>query len=680
MSQRQILVTSALPYANGEIHIGHMVEYIQTDIWVRYQKLRGHECLYVCADDAHGTPIMLRARNEGVEPAELVAGMQIRHEADFADFQIGFDQYHTTHSEENRVCATRIYERLRDGGYLTKRTIEQAYDPQENMFLPDRFIKGTCPKCEAADQYGDSCEVCGANYAPTDLKDAVSVVSGVAPIRKDSEHLFFQLGKFERMLKKWTTSGRLQSSVSNKLKEWFEAGLQDWDISRDAPYWGFEIPDMPGKYFYVWLDAPIGYQASHLRWCNENAGDFDGVWDPGSGVELYHFIGKDISYFHNLFWPAMLHGAGYRTPTAVFVHGFLTVDGRKMSKSRGTFIMARTYLNHLPPQALRYYYAAKLGPGVDDLDLSLDDFVFRVNSDLVNKVINIGSRCGSMINKRYDNELSDALDDPDLYQSVLDAREEIGDLFEQRDFAKAIRRITALADDANKYIDTRAPWALVNNEDTYEQGRRVCTQGVNHFRALITFLAPVVPDIATRAMAFLRSELSWDDIEVPLLESTIDTYEALMFRIDRKTVDKMVAEALPEHPAETGPTPAKKKEQKSKKRKEPHVPPDEIGIEQFLDVDLRVATVVNAEHIDGADRLLKITVDLGTETRTVFAGIRSDYAPEDLIGKQVVVVANLKPRKMKFGMSEGMILAAAGDGRPFVIGVDDGATAGMRVR
>ena len=675
---RSILVTSALPYANGDIHLGHLVEYLQTDMWVRYLRLRGHDCIYLCADDAHGTPIMLRARSEGIDPADLVAEMKTRHERDFADFHIQFDQFHTTHSDENRECVNRIYGRLRDGGHLSRRTIEQAYDPKEGMFLPDRFIKGTCPKCGAEDQYGDSCESCGATYSPTDLVDAVSVISGASPIRKGSEHVFFDLGAFEGMLRDYVGSGRLQDSVSNKLLEWFDAGLQDWDISRDAPYWGFEIPDMPGKYFYVWLDAPVGYQATHLRWSREHQDDarpltdFDRVWAPDSDVEVFHFIGKDVSYFHNLFWPAMLHGAGYRTPTAVFVHGFLTVDGRKMSKSRGTFINARTYLEHLPAQALRYYYAAKLGSGVDDLDLALDDFVFRVNAELVNKVINIASRCGSMLNKRYESKLSDTLDDPELYATAVAARAEFGELFEAREFAKAIRVVAGLADEANRYIDTRAPWALAKNPETFEEGRAVCTQGLNQFRVLMTLLSPVVPEIAERAFAFLRSPLSWDALETPLLAETIEQYEALMFRLDRKKVTALI-EANQPAKAE----PPKKKAKKKKKAEAP--PPAEIDIDQFLAVDLRVARVVSASHVEGADRLVQVTVDLGGEQRNIFAGIKDAYPPESLVGRHVVVVANLKPRKMRFGVSEGMILAAA-DGRPYIITADEGASPGLRVR
>jgi len=667
---RQILCTAALPYANGHIHIGHLVEYLQTDIWARFQRLVGHKCLYLCADDAHGTPIMLRARREGIAPEQLIADMRTSHEADFADFLIRFDGFHTTHSEENRLCANRIYERLRDGGYITRRTIAQAYDEEAGMFLPDRFIKGTCPKCGAEEQYGDACERCSATYSPTDLVDPVSVITGTPPVRRDSEHLFFRLGAFEPMLREWTDSEAIQPEVRNKLSEWFEAGLKDWDISRDAPYWGFEIPDAPGKYFYVWLDAPIGYQAAHLHYCQQHGEDFDATWSVDSVVELYHFIGKDISYFHNLFWPAMLHGAGYRKPTAVFCHGFLTVDGRKMSKSRGTFIRARTYLEHLHPEYLRYYYASKLGSGVDDLDLALTDFVNRVNSDLVGKVVNIASRCGNILNKQYDSTLSEALDDPNLYGELLAERDEVARLFDAREFARAIRLITGLADKTNKYIDTSAPWALVRRPETFEKGRAVCSQALNHYRVLITYLAAVVPALAEASMAFLQTELSWTALDVPLQGTRTEIFEPLMFRVDKKKVTAMV-EASREAPAEP---PAAKSSHASSD--------DTIGIDDFSKVKLRVARVLEAKTVDGADRLLQLTLDLGPEgTRTVFAGIKSAYAPRDLVDKLVVCVANLAPRKMRFGVSEGMVLAASGEESGlYLISPDAGAEPGMEVR
>lgn len=668
---RSMLVTAALPYANGPIHIGHMVEYIQADIWVRFQRLVGNDCVFVCADDAHGTPIMLRARKEGIEPAELVAATQRSHEADFADFGVSFDHYHSTHSEENRACATRIYERLRDGGHITRRTIEQAYDAEAGMFLPDRFIKGTCPTCKTPDQYGDSCESCGATYQPTDLIDPVSVVSGATPIRKDSEHLFFKLADFDGMLQAWIAGDGVQDSVRNKLREWFDSGLKDWDISRDAPYWGFEIPDAPGKYFYVWLDAPIGYQASHMAWCAKNGGDFEAVWAPGSEVELYHFIGKDISYFHNLFWPAMLHGAGFRTPTAVFVHGFLQVNGQKMSKSRGTFINARTYLDHLPAEALRFYFASKLNSKVEDIDLALDDFVFRVNSDLVGKVINIASRCGSILFKRYEGRLATELDDDALYAEAVAARDEIALWYEGREYARVVRKVSALADRANKHIDSRAPWSLMNDEATFEEGRAVCTQALNQFRVLMTYLAPIVPSIATKAMAFLGRDLSWSELDTPMLEGEVGKYEALMFRLDRKVVDKMVGKPTAAPP---------KKKAKTSKKKVPPPPPAEISYDQFMQVEMRIARVVEAVAVEGADSLLQLTVDLGEDTtRNIFAGIKSAYDPATLVGRMVIVAANLAPRKMRFGMSEGMVLAA-GDGRPYLVSPDEGAEPGMRVR
>jgi methionyl-tRNA synthetase len=668
---RRIVVTAALPYANGPIHLGHLVEYLQADIWARYHRLVGHDVLYLCADDAHGTPIMLRARKEGIEPAELVAAMQESHQADFDAFHVQFDQYHSTHSDENRQCAERIYTRLKEGGHIVRKTIEQAYDPEAGMFLPDRFIKGTCPSCGAEDQYGDACENCGANYSPTDLVDPVSVVSGATPTRRESEHLFFRLADFEDMLKEWT-GDRLQDAVRNKLQEWFDAGLADWDISRDAPYWGFAIPGETDKYFYVWLDAPIGYQASHLKWCAEQGRpeDFEAVWGPDSDVELYHFIGKDISYFHNLFWPAMLHGAGFRKPTAVFVHGFLKVNGRKMSKSRGTFINAADYLAKHEPEALRFYFASKLNDRVEDIDLALEDFVFRVNSNLIGKIVNIASRCGSILHKTYDGQLATTLEDPALYTDVTDARARIAALYEERAFGAVVRDVVELADRTNKYIDTRAPWSLKNDPATFEEGRAVCTQALNQFRALITLLAPIVPRIAADGLGWLGTELSWDGLDTPLLGTTIGKYQALIQRLDQKKVATLVDETSPAEPRK------KKKKPKKKAVKEPAA---EIGIDQFLDIDLRVGRVEAASLVEGADALLQLTVDIGRDApRNIFAGIRAAYAPEDLVGRLVVVVANLAPRKMRFGVSEGMVLAA-GDG-PQLVAPDEGAVPGMRVR
>jgi methionyl-tRNA synthetase len=675
-AQRQILVTSALPYANGPIHLGHLVEYIQTDIWVRFQRVRGHHCIYVCADDAHGTPIMLKARAEGIEPEELIERIGHEHRADFHDFHVAFDQYHSSHSPENRHFAELIYTRLRDAGHIVRRTIRQAYDPEAGMFLPDRFIKGECPRCGAADQYGDSCEACGATYTPTDLKNPVSAISGATPVEKESEHYFFRLADFEDMLREWTASGSLQPEIRNKLDEWFNAGLSDWDISRDAPYWGFEIPDAPGKYFYVWLDAPIGYMASFKRYCEGHGLDFDAWWSPESEAELHHFIGKDIAYFHTLFWPAMLTGAGFRAPTAVHCHGFLTVNGQKMSKSRGTFIKARTYLDHLNPEYLRYYFAAKLGAGVDDIDLNLEDFVARVNSDLVGKVVNIASRCAGFIHKRSSGRLADALPDADLYRRFARSREEIARHYEAREFGQAMREIMALADVANQYIDEHKPWVLARQEGAEAQVQAVCTQGLNLFRVLITYLKPVLPRMAERAEAFLNMPpLAWDDVAEPLTAHRINPFEPLMTRVDPAAVEALQAASREDLTAAGAEAPAAKQE--------PEGGPiaEQIGIEDFAKIDLRVARIVRAEHVEGADKLLRLTLDLGGEMRQVFAGIKSAYDPARLEGRLTVMVANLAPRKMKFGVSEGMVLAAGPGGEDlFILNPDDGARPGMRVK
>jgi methionyl-tRNA synthetase len=539
--KRKLLVTSALPYANGPIHIGHLVEYLQTEIWCRFQRLAGNTCIYVCADDAHGTPIMLRARQEGIEPQELIDAMWQSHTRDFNDFLIEFDSYHTTHSPENRYFAESIYQALSKNGHISRKTIRQAYDEDAEMFLPDRFIKGTCPVCGAPDQYGDACESCGTTYTPSDLIDPVSVVSGKAPSERDSEHYFFKLADFEDMLKEWTRGEKMQPEIGNKLQEWFDAGLRDWDISRDAPYWGFEIPGAPGKFFYVWMDAPIGYMASYKKYCDEQGLDFNEAWKQGSDWELYHFIGKDIAYFHTLFWPAMLAGAGFRTPTAVFAHGFLTVGGQKMSKSRGTFIKARTWLDHLSPEFLRYYFTAKLGPGVDDIDLNLEDFVFRVNSDLVGKFVNIASRCAGFMRKKFDNTLSDELDKPELYEEFVEAGNKVSSCYENREFSRAMRMIMGLADKANQYIDEEKPWVLVKDEERLDKAHRVCSQGINLFRVLITYLKPVLPDTARRSEEFLNIEpLCWDSILTPLKGHQINTFKPLMNRVEDSQVEAMV--------------------------------------------------------------------------------------------------------------------------------------------
>ncbi len=673
-TRRKILVTSALPYANGSIHLGHLVEYIQTDIWARFQQMQGHSCYYVCADDAHGTPIMLRARQDGIEPEQLIDAMKQEHEADFADFLIGFDNYYTTHSEENRGLASEIYSKLRDDGHIATRTISQSYDPEAEMFLPDRFIKGTCPKCGAEDQYGDNCEVCGATYAPTELIDPVSVISGATPVEKDSEQYFFKLSDFADMLQQWMRAGHVQSEIANKLDEWFEEGLQDWDISRNAPYWGFEIPDAPGKYFYVWMDAPIGYMASFKNLCDREGISFDEYWHSESDTELYHFIGKDIARFHTLFWPAVLHGAGFRKPSAVYCHGFLTVNGQKMSKSRGTFIKARTYLDNLKPEYLRYYYAAKLSSGVDDIDLNLEDFMQRVNSDLVGKVVNIASRCAGFINKRFDNRLSASLPDAALYDELVQAGKSIADEFENREYSKAVREIMALADKANVYIDHNKPWVLIKEAGNETEVQAICTQGINLFRILMTYLKPILPETALRSEQFLNCELHWHTLNEPLLAHSINKFKPLMTRIDIEQIEAMVEQST-EHLEQT-----ETADKASGPLTEDPIAP-QIQFDDFAKIDLRVVKIIKAEHVEGADKLLQLTLDIGGENRMVFAGIKSAYQPEMLEGRLTVMVANLAPRKMRFGVSEGMVLAAGPGGTDlFILSPDDGAQPGMRIK
>jgi methionyl-tRNA synthetase len=682
MSQprRRILVTSALPYANGPIHLGHLVEYIQTDIWVRFQKLRGHECWYVCADDTHGTPVMLRAQQEGVTPEALIERMHAEHARDFAGFGVAFDNYYSTHSPENRELAALIYTRLQHGGHIARRTIKQAYDPVKQMFLPDRFIKGECPRCGAPDQYGDSCEVCGTTYAPTELKNAVSALSGAKPVEKESEHYFFKLGDFEDTLRAWlfpdiTQPRHVQAEVANKLGEWFNAGLKDWDISRDAPYFGFEIPDAPGKYFYVWLDAPIGYMASFKNLCARNKLDFNDFWGKNSQAELYHFIGKDILYFHALFWPAMLEGAGFRQPSAVFAHGFLTVDGQKMSKSRGTFITARTYLDHLNPEYLRYYFAAKLGPRVEDIDLNLDDFTQRINSNLVGKYVNIAARSAGFISQQFGGRLSQDLANPALVQEVQTAAAAIAVHYENREFGEAVRLVMALADKVNEYVDQEKPWVLAKDPAQSVRLHRVCTTNLNLFRSLTLYLKPVLPQLAENVERFLNiPPLTWKDATSTLTDHAIKPYQHLAARVDPKAIEtmlhaskeslKMTTETPPT--ATTGIEPIKA----------------EISIDDFGKVDLRIARIVSAGFVEGADKLLQLTVDLGEgKTRHVFAGIRSAYDPKALEGRLTVVVANLAPRKMKFGLSEGMVLAAGPGGTDlFILSPDSGAQPGMRVK
>ena len=671
---RDILVTSALPYANGSLHLGHLLEQVQTDIWVRFQKSRGHNCRYVCADDAHGTAIMLTAEQLGISPEQQIEQMQAEHEADSADFLIGFDNFYSTHSEENRELSEQIYLRLRENGHIAVREITQAFDPEKNLFLSDRYIKGTCPKCKTPDQYGDNCEACGATYSPSDLIDAKSALSGATPVDRESEHYFFTLPAFNDMLREWTGSGTLQPQIANKLAEWLDAGLQEWDISRDAPYFGFEIPDAPGKYFYVWLDAPIGYMASHMNLVKGDSTDFDKYWGVESTAEVYHFIGKDIINFHGLFWPAMLHSAGYRTPTAIYAHGFLTVNGTKMSKSRGTFIKARTYLDHLEAEYIRYYFAAKLGNGVDDIDLNLDDFVQRVNSDVVGKVVNIASRCAGFLRKGFDNTLTGECSEAALVQEFIDAGAGIAELYENREFSKAIREIVSLADRANQYIDEKKPWVLAKEEGREQEVHDACSVGINLFRVLMTYLKPVLPAMAEKSESFLQTSLDWTALEAPLCGHQIAKFKPLIQRIDPKQVEAVV-DASKEEQASAKPAAAGEETVEEENS-------DTIDFDTFAKVDLRVAKIVNAEHVDGADRLLRLTLDLGGEQRNVFAGIKEAYPePEKLVGRHTVCVANLAPRKMKFGVSEGMVLAAGPGGTDiYLLEPDSGAKPGMQVK
>jgi methionyl-tRNA synthetase len=681
---RKILVTSALPYANGSIHLGHLVEYIQTDIWVRFQKMRGHECWYVCADDTHGTPIMLRAEKEGISPEQLIDRVWHEHKRDFDGFHVGFDNYYSTNSPENREFASRIYLKLREAGLIERRSIEQFYDPDKAMFLPDRFIKGTCPKCGAKDQYGDSCEACGATYAPTDLVDPYSAISGAKPVRKESEHYFFALGKCEGFLKDWTRSGRLQAEAANKMDEWFTAGLTDWDISRDAPYFGFEIPEAPGKYFYVWLDAPVGYMASFKKLCADQGLDFDAFWNKDSQAELYHFIGKDILYFHALFWPAMLEFSGHRTPTSVFAHGFLTVNGQKMSKSRGTFITAESYLKHLNPEWLRYYYAAKLSNTMEDIDLNLEDFTARVNSDLVGKFINIASRTAGFITKYFDGKLGGgssvpALDRLQKHSPIL------SEMYEQRQYGFALREIMALADEVNQFINNAEPWNLAKDESQRTNLHWICSNAIQMFRLLSIYLKPVLPKLVSEVESFLNvPPFQWRDSGILLPEGhSINSYKHLMTRIDPKNIEAMIEEN--KQTLVPPPTPEPHSQQRHAERQQQVTKAEAesplINIDDFSKVDLRIARIANAEHVEGAEKLLKLTLDIGSTTRTVFAGIKSAYQPEDLVGRLTVMVGNLAPRKMKFGLSEGMVLAASDErGGPFLLSPDSGAQPGMRVK
>ena len=670
--RRTILVTSALPYANGSIHLGHMLEYIQTDIWVRYQKQSGNRCVYVCADDAHGTAIMLRAQTLGMTPEELIADVKAEHEADFSGFHIGFDHYSSTHTEANRYYSELIYTRVRDAGGIAVRTISQLFDPEKELFLADRYVKGVCPKCGADDQYGDNCEACGATYQASELKNPKSTLSGETPVLKDSQHLFFELGQHTDFLKEWTRSGRLQPEVANKLAEWIDGGLKSWDISRDAPYFGFEVPDHPGTYFYVWLDAPIGYMGAFKEWCDAHDFDFDSVWSPESDAEVYHFIGKDIVNFHCLFWPAMLHQANFRTPTGVNVHGFVTVDDRKMSKSRGTFIKARTYLDHLDPEYLRYYFATKLSARVEDIDLSLEDFVQKVNSDLVGKLVNIASRTAGFISKKFAGRLSSELANPDLVEAIRAKGPDIQEAFENREFSKATREIMALADDVNAWIAEVAPWQLAKNEATLPDVQPICTTAINAFRLLVLYLKPVMPTLSDKVQHFLQVDrLDYESLNHTLLDHQIEAFTPLITRIEMKDVEAMIQPEATEIKETT--------ETSTSGAIEPIEA--ECTIDDFAKVDLRVATIISAEAVEGADKLLKLTLDLGGEQRQVFSGIKAAYRAEDLVGRQTVMIANLAPRKMKFGLSEGMVLAAGpGGSEIYLLEPDQGANAGQRIR
>ncbi|HBQ00350.1 MAG TPA: methionine--tRNA ligase, partial [Gammaproteobacteria bacterium] len=680
MNQRKILVTSALPYANGDIHLGHLMEAIQTDIWVRLQKLRGHDCVWVCADDAHGTAIMLSAEAQGITPQQLIDQVNQQHQKDFADFLIGYDNFYTTHSEENRHFSESMYKAMDANGHINRRAIKQLFDPEKNLFLADRYIVGTCPKCKTEDQYGDNCEACGSTYSPSELINPRSAISGAVPVEKESEHFFFDLPAFKDMLQQWTRSGALQDQVANKLSEWLDEELQQWDISRDAPYFGFEIPGAPGKYFYVWVDAPIGYMASFKNYCDREGVDFDSYWQTDSDAELYHFIGKDIINFHTLFWPAVLTSSGYRTPTAVFAHGFLTVDGTKMSKSRGTFVNARTYLDHLNPEYLRYYLAAKLSAGIDDLDLNLEDFALRVNSDLVGKVVNIASRCAGFINKGFEGRLAEQPDNLELLQGIQSIKAEVTAHFESREYGKAIRLIMAQADRANQYINDKEPWVIAKTDKQSAELQAICSTGINAFRLLLCYLKPVLPAMTEKAEAFLNVEpLQWDDVDHLLTGHRLNKFQPLITRVETDKIQAMIDATQKAYAAQ-------QENVASKAAAAATGFEPEIGFDDFAKIDLRVARILEAEHVEGADKLLTLKLDLGPDqngdpiTRQVFSGIKSAYQPAELVGKLTVVVANLQPRKMKFGLSEGMILAAGPGGKEiWLIAPDAGAEPGLRV-
>ncbi|TDJ39877.1 MAG: methionine--tRNA ligase [Gammaproteobacteria bacterium] len=685
---RRILVTSALPNANGSIHLGHLLEHIQTDIWVRFQRLRGNPTIYVCADDTHGTATMLKAEEEGITPEALIERVGLEHAKDFRGFLVEHDNYHSTHAIENKYYCELIYNRLQDRGLIFTREVEQLYDPERNIFLADRFVKGTCPKCGSEDQYGDNCEECSATYDAMDLKDPRSVISGATPILRISEHYFFDLPQYANMLATWLRSGAVQPEVANKLDEWLEAGLRPWDISRDAPYFGFLIPGTTDKYFYVWVDAPIGYMASFKHYVDaRNELTFDEFWDAKNSTELHHFIGKDIINFHALLWPAMLDCAGFRKPTKIHVHGFVTVDGTKMSKSRGTFINASTYLEHLEPEYLRYYFAAKSNGTIDDIDINMIDFVQRVNSDLVGKVVNIASRCAGFLSKQFDGRLADTLHDEALWNSGTTVKDTIAAFYESGDTSKAMREITALADRTNQYIAQQEPWTKIKDPDKRDDVQAVCSQGINIFRLLVIYLKPVLPQMAMKAEAFLNvAPLTWADLATPLTNHTVNSFEPLFTRMDRKALELVVeaSKEAEEVVAEGGVdrvTPAPNPSPQNPASETDGETMPTIGIEEFTRVELKVAKIIAAEAVADADKLIKLTLDVGDHERYVFSGIKAAYDPAALVGRLTVVVANLAPRKMRFGVSEGMVLAAGPGGDDiFLISPDDGAKPGMIVR
>ena len=682
---RKILVTSALPYANGSIHLGHMVEHIQTDVWVRFQKLRGHECYYCCADDTHGTPVMLAAQKQGIAPEDMIAKVREEHLADFTGFNIGYDNYYSTHSPENKQFSQDIYRALKANGKIESRVIEQLFDPEKQMFLPDRFVKGECPKCHAQDQYGDNCEVCGTTYSPTELINPYSAVSGAKPELRESEHFFFKLGECADFLKAWTSGNNphdgklhLQPEALNKMKEWLGEGeettLSDWDISRDAPYFGFEIPDAPGKYFYVWLDAPVGYMASFKNLCDRIGIDFDEYFKADSQTEMYHFIGKDILYFHALFWPAMLHFSGHRAPTGVYAHGFLTVDGQKMSKSRGTFITAKSYLEQgLNPEWMRYYIAAKLNSKIEDIDLNLQDFISRVNSDLVGKYVNIAARASGFIAKRFEGRLKDVADS-ELLAKLTAQSEAIAECYESREYAKALRDIMALADIVNEYVDANKPWELAKQEGQDARLHQVCSELINAFTMLTAYLAPVLPKVAENAAKFLNLEaITWANTRKTLGEHAINKYEHLMQRVEQKQVDNLIEANKQSIAAAAAPAAEESKYEKVA---------EQASFDDFMKIDMRVAKVLNCEAVEGSTKLLKFDLDFGFEKRIIFSGIAASYPnPAELNGRMVIAVANFAPRKMaKFGVSEGMILSAAtAEGKLKLLDVDAGAQPGDKV-